>query len=62
MKYNYIKNFKVPYLGFGCMRLPINQNNQINIMEFQKMVDLANCPQRLNIINTLNKIKNLRLK
>lgn len=27
-------------LGFGCMRLPVNNENKIDYVEFQKMVDL----------------------
>lgn len=41
MIYTNFKNIKLSKLGFGCMRLPINQDETINEEVFNQMVDYA---------------------
>ena len=41
MIYRDFKDMKLSLLGFGCMRLPVNEDKSIDTVEFQKMVDYA---------------------
>ncbi|MBR3227879.1 MAG: aldo/keto reductase [Erysipelotrichaceae bacterium] len=41
MIYRDFKDLKLSLLGFGCMRLPLNEDGSIDTAEFQKMVDYA---------------------
>jgi hypothetical protein len=41
MFYNDACGEKLSRLGFGCMRLPVDENGAINTPEFEKMVDYA---------------------
>ena len=36
-----IKNQEVSLLGMGCMRLPVNENNEIDYKKTEEMIDLA---------------------
>lgn len=35
------KDLEVPLLGFGCMRLPMTKDNEIDMIELDKMVDYS---------------------
>ncbi|MCR5262021.1 MAG: aldo/keto reductase [Candidatus Gastranaerophilales bacterium] len=35
------KDLEIPLLGFGCMRLPMTKNNEIDMLELDKMVDYS---------------------
>ena len=41
MLYKDFKGNKVSRLGFGCMRLPVLEDGNIDTITFQKMVDIA---------------------
>ena len=41
MIYRDFKGKKLSLLGFGTMRLPLNEDKSINEKEFQEMFDLA---------------------
>ena len=41
MLYNEACGENLSRLGFGCMRLPLNEDKSIDTVEFQKMVDYA---------------------
>lgn len=35
------KSLEIPLLGFGCMRLPMNKNNEVDMTELEKMVEYS---------------------
>lgn len=41
MNYRKINNNKVSLLGMGCMRLPIDENNEINVEKTEEMIKYA---------------------
>lgn len=41
MIYSNFNELKISKLGFGCMRLPVNDNKEIDQAQFLEMVDIA---------------------